>query len=325
MNKKILLLAAVIIAIIIAGGIKSGKITWPKFSSSTEKIKNLTVEEAKVRIDDYINNNLMQAGTKAEIKNVTEENGLYKVELSANGQDVTAYMTKDGTKFFPSALDMNKDLKKEAAAADNTGDNTQEELAKEIVKSDKPAVELFVMSFCPFGNKAEDTLKPAYDLLKDKVDFSFHYIVNADGDIIQSLHGEKEVAQNEREACVLKNYGKDKWMEFVTYVNANCGSDGSCWEAGAKNTGLDAAKISACVSSEGVNLMKADAQISSDDNATGSPTMFINGVKTQEVYKYGNSEAYKQVICGAFNTAPSECSATLSSETSTTEGGSCGS
>lgn len=319
MNKKILLLAAVIIAIVVIGGWKSGKISWPKFSSLISKPKTLTAEEAKAKVADYINNNLMQAGTTAEIKNISEEGGVFKIELTAGKQDVTAYMTKDGTKFFPNALDMEKDLKKETDKA-----SAEEEPAREIVKSDKPAVELFVMSFCPFGNKAEDTLKPAYELLKNKVDFNFHYIVNIDGDAIKSLHGEKEVAQNEREACVLKNYGKDKWINFVTYVNTNCGNDGSCWETGAKNAGLDTAKISACVSSQGLDLMKADAQISNDNGATGSPTMFINGVETKAVYQYGNSEAYKQAICGAFNTAPSECSQTLSSATSTAEGGSCG-
>jgi hypothetical protein len=43
-------------------------------------------------------------------------------------------------------------------------------------KSDRPELKFFVMSFCPYGNQMEDILRPIYDLLKDKVDFTPHYI-----------------------------------------------------------------------------------------------------------------------------------------------------
>jgi hypothetical protein len=69
--------------------------------------------------------------------------------------------------------------------------------------------------------------------------------------------------------------------------------------------------------------MKAEADASSAAGASGSPTMTINGQTTQAVYQYGNSEGYKKAICDAFNTAPTECSKTLSSSTSTSQGGSC--
>jgi glutaredoxin len=153
----------------------------------------------------------------------------------------------------------------------------EEESNKEVPKTDKPKVDLFVMSFCPYGNKSEDTLKSVYALLKNKVEFNFHYIVTVEGDKVQSLHGEKEVAQNEREACVLKDYGKDKWFDFVAYVNKNCGSDGACWEAGAKILGINSVKVSACVAADGLALMKANAEISDQAGATGSPTLMING------------------------------------------------
>jgi len=42
----------------------------------------------------------------------------------------------------------------------------------------KPNFKFFVMSYCPYGNQAENGLKPVADLLKDKVDFEPHYIVN---------------------------------------------------------------------------------------------------------------------------------------------------
>ena len=43
-------------------------------------------------------------------------------------------------------------------------------------KSDKPELKFFVMSFCPYGNQIEDVLRPVFDLLKNKVDITPHYI-----------------------------------------------------------------------------------------------------------------------------------------------------
>ena len=280
--------------------------------------KDVSAEEVKKIATDFIEKNMVKAGTKFEIKNVSEEYDLYKLEIDVDGQSITSYISKDGKNFFPSVIEI-AELEK-TSAEKNSG--TEEE--KEIPKTDKPQVDLYVMSFCPFGNKAEDTLKSAYDLLKNKVDFNFYYIVNSNGDEIQSLHGEKEVAQNEREACVLRDYGKDKWMNFVSYVNKNCGSDGSCWTDGAKGAGIDVTKIENCVKSDGLALMKKNEEASSAAGASGSPTMMINGVKTSSVYQYGNSEAYKQAICSAFNNAPEECNKKLeTSGAAATAGGSC--
>ncbi len=44
------------------------------------------------------------------------------------------------------------------------------------VKSEKPELKFFVMSFCPYGNQMEDILRPVYDQLQDKALLSPHYI-----------------------------------------------------------------------------------------------------------------------------------------------------
>lgn len=306
------------LAILIAGGVYYEKV-WKK--------NNLTQEAAKAQAEDFVNNNLMQSSeTKAEISSVTKENGMFKVMLKIGEgdekQEYTSYLTLDGKKFIPDGTNAMMDIEETKKQIEESK-KKEAEAEKEIPKSDKPKVDLFVMSFCPYGNKAEDTMQPVYELLKNKVDFNFHYIVSSEGDKINSLHGEPEVAQNEREACVLKYFGKDKWMNFVTYVNKNCGADGACWEAGIKSVGLNSAKIATCVKAEGAKLMKADEKTSTDAQASGSPTMLINGVSTKAVYKYADSESYKQAICASFNTAPSECAKVLGTSTTTSEGGSC--
>jgi hypothetical protein len=289
-------------------------------NKNAAKDTGIGTDAAKAKVEKLI----ADSGGAATVKDATIDGDLYKITISANGQDQPVYITKDGTKFIQSAVTF-EDIEKQQAEQKKK----QEDAAKPAPKNDSPAVDLYVMAFCPYGNKAEDTIKPVYNLLKNKANFNFHYIVSVEGDTVSSLHGQKEVDQDEREVCVLKNYGKDQWMNFVTYVNDKCGSDGSCWEAGAKSLSIDTAKISACVSSDGLALMKENADASNAAGASGSPTMIINGQTSQAVYKYGDSESYKQAICDAFNTAPSECSQKLSSiapaTSAATQGGSCGS
>ena len=71
------------------------------------KVKTLSLEEAKVKAVDFINKNLMQPGTTVSIKEASEEDGMYKLAINmSNGQEVTSYITKDGKKFFPQAMDI---------------------------------------------------------------------------------------------------------------------------------------------------------------------------------------------------------------------------
>jgi len=313
-NKNVMLVAAIVVVLAVYG-VYTKKIDLSKVKSSFQS--GLTQEQAKTKVEGFIKDNLVPPGTEVSIKSASEENGMYKVVVSVGKQEINSFITRDGKKFFPQAMDIAEVEKK-------TADQKKESEPKKVPKADKPSVDLYVMSFCPYGNKSEDTLKPVYDLLKNKVNFNFHYIVSVEGDNIQSLHGQKETDQDMREACVLKESGKDKWFSFVSYVNKNCGSDGACWEKGAAAAGLNAAKISSCVASQGKDLMKAAAAEAEKNDASGSPTFLINGVKSEAVYQYGNSEEYKKAICDSFNTAPAECSKTLSSATSTAQGGSCG-
>lgn len=277
----------------------------------------LSAEEAKNNALTFINENLLQPGTTAEFVSVGEENGLYKIVVKVGENEPEVYVSKNGKfLFIQPPIDISASIEQEQ--------NQNENANEEIPTSEKPEVELYVMSFCPYGNRAEDTMLPAYNLLKDKVDWKMHYIVNVDGNTVSSLHGQPEVDQNEREACVLKNNGLDKWWQFTTYVNTNCGSDGSCWQAAAQNSGLSASEISNCVSSQGLALMTQEAAATDEAGASGSPTLFINGTKTNEVYKYGNSQAYLDAICSAFANPPQECSESLpTSSSASTASGSC--
>lgn len=270
---------------------------------------------------DFVNKALLQGAPVAELKSVSESAGLYNMKLMVSGREIDSYVTKDGKLFFPQAIKVDE---MNALAADTP----EPEVPQAAVKSDKPKVDLYVMSFCPFGNKAEETMYPVYKLLKDKVEWNVHYIVSVSGTTVNSLHGKPEADQNIREVCVKENYDLDAFWKFVSFVNNNCGSNGACWKEAAKDAGADASVIETCVAKKGLEYMKAEADASTKAGAQGSPTLLINGQQSSVAYQYGNSAAYQKAICDAFNTPPTECSEVLeagaASAAASAPGGSCG-
>jgi glutaredoxin len=270
---------------------------------------SLSGQQVGEKVVNYINQNLVEPGSSAKLVSVKDTGSVFEIITSYKGNSITVYASKDGTYLFLQGYNMAQ-----------TTATTQP--AQEIPKKDKPEVELYVMSFCPYGNRAENTMLPVYNLLKDKVDWKIYYIVSISGNTISSLHGQPEVEEDEREACVLTEYGLDKWWNFTIYVNSNCGGNGTCWEEAANHAGLDVNKITDCVNKKGLDLMKASESATNRAGVTGSPTLFINGVMSRAVYQYENSEAYKQAICQAFTSLPSECSEVLKSS-GTSTGGQC--
>ena len=277
--------------------------------------KNPSIEQVTAEAIKYINDNFLSYGATASLLEVVDGGNVYKMHLKiTEGEEVLgefdSYVTKDGKLLFPEGYDMGKTL--------GLGG---EEI--EIPKNDFPKVELFVMSFCPYGNQAEETMRPVYDLLKDKVDWDIFYVVYLTEQGFESMHGEIEIEQNKREACVLEKAGLDKWWPFVSYVNNNCGEDGSCWEDAAQEADVGLATINDCFVLEGDDLMENSATVSAIAGVNGSPTLMINGAESTAVYRYGQPQAYLEAICSAFNNPPEECSVELSSINNSLAGGSC--
>lgn len=198
--------------------------------------------------------------------------------------------------------------------------------------SKEGAVDFYVMSYCPYGNIAEEGLAPVYDVLKNSVKFNPHYVVYAnyqgggsdycmaDGKYC-SMHGIQELNQDVRELCVAKYMGMDEYFAFVLAMNSQCNykNADSCWENVAKGLKLDTARISKCQNEEAVALLKNEYELNQQLGVSGSPTVFING----ESYGGGRSPAnYQQAICAKLSPQPSGCSAQLSGA-STTATGSC--
>ncbi|MFH1590570.1 MAG: hypothetical protein ABIC95_01445 [archaeon] len=201
----------------------------------------------------------------------------------------------------------------------------------------KPQIDFFVMSYCPYGNQAEEGIEPVFQLLEGQADFNPHYVIYSnyqgggpaycidDESKYCSMHGVVELNQNIRELCVNKYMGTDKWFEFALAMNSDCTSKNAdtCWEPVADRLGLDTAKIKLCYDTEKFDMSEEELRLNKLLGVSGSPSVFIDGQK----FSGGRTpEAYKQGLCGAFDNAPGDCNTKLEGETATAApaAGACG-
>lgn len=257
---------------------------------------------------DFFNTKLSQIpGT---LESVNQISGVYQIMISAQGQTFPLYFTKDGNW-----------IQQGGKLVPITGQVTQtqtQEQQQNVPKTDKPIVELFIWSYCPYGVQAQGPLAEVASLLRDYADFEA--VLYYDG------HGAYETQQNKIQACIQK-LDKDKYWDyvsgFVEEIYPKCGSsrDIECDKTESinlmKSLGINSAKVMLCVDSEGESLIEAHSQRASELGVEGSPTFVINGVKAQVSR---TAEAIKTAVCGAFNNAPEECSQTLDSGSSTAQG-----
>ncbi len=241
-------------------------------------------------------------GLDATLVSVNAKGDLYEVVLSMDGKEVPVYTTKDGKNLVPSLIPLTGN-----AVA---GDDTQTDTPQNVPKSDKPKVEAFIFSYCPYGTQFEKALIPVYDLLKNKADIN---IV-----AIGAMHGEYEKIESLRQICVEKNYGKDKLFKYLKAFDedsaiGSCGGTASCVDpliAKIYSTlSIDKSKIDSCMAKDAPALYDAQVARASQLGIGGSPTFVINGVQVQ----VGRTpDAIKKAVCDSFNTAPSECTKALS-------------
>ncbi|MDD4955862.1 MAG: hypothetical protein PHP17_07500 [Candidatus Omnitrophica bacterium] len=238
-----------------------------------------------------------------------EERGLYKVELTLDSVTQAFYLTKDGEiLILPEGMVHIAKLKnavKQQQPVKNEG----------ISKSDKPVVELFVMSLCPYGSRAEKEIAPLITSFGNKVDFKIKFIVSNEGKSLKdfsSLHGIDEVEEDARQAAILKYY-PDKFSAYIDKINEkscvlSCGAIKlkDYWKVVAANLNMDIKKIeNFAYGREGVALLKENGADAQKYNAFASPTLVINGAKSEAIYK--GKKAVEEAVCSAFIKAPDMC------------------
>jgi glutaredoxin len=290
-------------------------------------------EECGRSVIAYVNKNLAQDNATATFVSTSERNGMYYIVADYKGQNVSFYAAKDCKRMFTSSYSLDTaanpmpTLINPVVTTPVGRTATSRTPVPEPVKSARPSVELYVMSFCPFGVQAENALGPVVTLLGSKADFTIRYIATTNGTNlagVKSLHGPAEAKEDSRQLCIAKNYPEKIWP-YLTDFNAQCYPvyrNSSQLEVCQKNVTavreIDNAKIETCATgSEGMALLSADEKITKSLKVTGSPTLFMNG---QKYAGQRTADAYRQALCARFETPPAECSTNLSTQAAASTG-----
>jgi 2-hydroxychromene-2-carboxylate isomerase len=174
-------------------------------------------------------------------------------------------------------------------------------------------LDVFVMAQCPYGVKGLDAMKEVTDNFKkagDPIDFQVHYIGDGDSSGLTSMHGPGEVAEDLREACAIKHYGKGlKYMDYVWCRNKSI-RDPNWQSCTGGSTGIDTDVIKKCSegSDEGKQLVATSFAESKALGIGASPTWLANNK-----YKFSGIDAktIQSNLC-AHNAKLAGCDATLS-------------
>jgi glutaredoxin len=277
----------------------------------------------------YVNTNLAEPGSNATLVSVSEKNGVYQIASNYQEKNITFFATKDCSFLFSGITNIKSTPTPTTSPTPSTPATSPTPIP-ESVKSARPTVDLYVMSFCPYGTQAETAMGPVFDLLKSKADIRIRYITTMSGttvDSVNSLHGPAEAKEDLRQICINKYYPGQLWSYIKTF-NTQCYPSwqnatalGSCQKNTTAALSLDSEKIDTCSQgTEGLDLIKVDETASAKDHATASPMLFINGV----LYSGSRTpDAYKQGICAYFETTPAECSVNLTAPAVAAPAGSC--
>lgn len=274
---------------------------------------------------DFINQNFVRAGTRANVINYSSQEMCW-ITTEYQGNRIPIILKEGSVLVLPyNVIDIEETQKRL--------EEQRKQIEQQIEKTEKPEVKLFIMSFCPYGRQAAESMVNVYNLLKDKADINVHYVIYPSDyykgreedyciDNYCSMHGIKELTEDVREMCIAKLYGWDMYWKYMAKQLKECNLDNinTCWMSVAQNVGVDTVKIEACVKANATAYLKEEYELNRQYGVSASPTIFINNVSyTGE----RTPEAFKQAICNAFVEAPEECSQELS-QTTSTPSGSCG-
>lgn len=312
-NKNLALLGIAVLGVVITGVLVFVNST-PNFSNA---ISFLNIGKSKDAIAkdavDYINKNLLQGGQSATLKGVSDDAGLVKIQINIAGKDYNTFVSKDGKYLFP--YDPIQIDQKAAAGADNSNQQNQtadqgptKQTCDSLAKTDKPLIQTFVVSRCPFGLQMQRAMAQAISASPDFAkDVNVRYIgsVSSDGKTIISMHGDAEAQENLRQICIRNEQGGKYW-NYVSCQMKN-GDTAGC----EKTAGIDSSKLSACISDpkRGVAFAKEDFDLANKFGVQGSPTLIMGDKKVSEFDFGGRSaEALKTMICCSSKTQPGFCS-----------------
>ncbi len=221
-----------------------------------------------------------QVGTAPGLVSVSSESGLHKVTVLYQGSEIPLYVTKDGKNLVQGVLPF---------SALESQEQTQ--TTEDIPQADKPKVELFVMTHCPYGTQAEKGFIPAILEFGNEIDASIKFVH-------YFLHDPEE-AETPRQVCIREEQS-DKFNPYLKCFLEDGDSDRCILE-----TGVDKSKVQECIDSgRAEGYYEVDSALSQSYGVGGSPTLVVNG---QIVSSGRDAASYADTICQAFNIPPELC------------------
>ena len=163
--------------------------------------------------------------------------------------------------------------------------NLEELLASRTARRGKPTLELFVMSYCPFGVQAEEKLIPIVKEFGNKINFKLQFIAQEkeepslqDITPFVSLHGYPEVAENIRQLLIAREY-PDQYLDYILCRGKKLDKS---WEACAEKLNIDVARIQRLFDSpEAEQLFRENIKRAAELGVRASPTILVDGHKFQ--------------------------------------------
>lgn len=273
--------------------------------------KIISAQAAGQKVVDYVNKNILGGENKVTLKEVSEVSSLYKIKLNFEGedQDVEAYVSRDGKYLFPLMPGMPIDLDQKVGNGQET-EIQRITSCENVKKSDKPILESFVVSQCPYGLQAQRMLSQFIKDTSAKENVKVRYIGSVSDDKITSMHGDEEAQENLKQICLREETNK-YWNYVSCYIEK--GETENCLDL----AGVDKDQLSSCMSdkSKGLKYAKEDFDIADMYGVGGSPTLILGGDNIDE-FSFGGrtADAIRNIVCCGFNKEPKFCSKELSKE-----------
>ena len=161
--------------------------------------------------------------------------------------------------------------------------NLEELLASRVSRMGKPTLELFVMSYCPYGVQAEEKIIPIVKQFGDAIDFKLRFIAQEKETVslqevtpFTSLHGYPEVAENIRQLLIAREY-PNKYLDYILCRGKKLDKS---WEDCAEKLGIDVEKIQKLFDSpEAEQLFRENIKRAAELGIRASPTILVDGHK----------------------------------------------
>jgi len=260
------------ISTIVVGLLLIISISGSSISTSEEVVKSNALDFLNSKVEGEV-----------VLDSISNEGSYYELMITYDGNQIPVQVTLDGNYLMTGLVPIGDGAT--APSQPNAPSQPQD-----IPKSDKPVVELFVMTHCPYGTQAEKGYLPTILALDDKIDASVKFVH-------YFLH-DPEYTETPVQICIREEQGE----KFNTYLKEFLVAGDS--SAALEKAGVDETMLNDCVENRYDDYYAEDSELSEGYGVRGSPTLVVNGVIAQSGR---SSDAYLKTICSAFNNAPSEC------------------